>query len=117
MITHDLGVIAEIAQRVVVMYAGQVAEEAPTRELFTNPSHPYTRGLLKSIPLLGKRLEVGRYRLQEIPGMVPSLYDLPAGCSFAPRCPERMEMCEKQPPGLTGLSPGHQVRCWLHGGG
>jgi len=117
MITHDLGVIAEIAQRVVVMYAGQVVEEATTRELFQDPSHPYTRGLLKSIPLLGKRLQVGRYRLQEIPGMVPSLYGLPAGCSFAPRCPERMEVCGRRPPGLADLSPGHQVRCWLHGGG
>ena len=114
MITHDLGVIAEIARRVVVMYAGRVVEEASTLAIFESPKHPYTRGLLRSIPKLGDRSRVGRQRLAEIEGLVPSLYDLPAGCPFAPRCPEVMAVCKENMPELIEVEPEHRVRCWLY---
>jgi len=114
MITHDLGVIAELVERVIVMYAGKIVEEAPTQELFDEPKHPYTQGLLSSIPQLGNRSKHGRQRLQEIDGIVPSLYDLPAGCSFCPRCPKAMENCSEQAPDLKALNPLHNVRCWLY---
>ena len=114
MITHDLGVIAEMAQRVVVMYAGKVVETAPTAAIFKNPKHPYTRGLLQSIPKLGERARRGRRRLREIAGIVPSLYDLPEGCRFYPRCPERMEKCREHLPEILDTGGGHEVRCWLH---
>jgi peptide/nickel transport system ATP-binding protein/oligopeptide transport system ATP-binding protein len=114
MITHDLGVIAEMAQRVVVMYAGKVVETASTAALFDDPKHPYTRGLLQSVPRLGERARRGRRRLREIEGMVPSLYDLPRGCRFYPRCPERMEKCLAHLPELVDTGEGHGVRCWLH---
>ena len=97
-ITHDLGVISEIASRVVVMYAGRVVEAARTVDIFKNPKHPYTRGLLQSIPKLGERARNGRRRLREIAGMVPSLYSLPEGCHFYPRCPDRMEKCGEHLP-------------------
>ncbi len=114
MITHDLGVIAEMAQRVVVMYAGKVIETAATAAIFNNPKHPYTRGLLQSIPRLGERARRGRRRLREIAGMVPSLYDLPQGCRFYPRCPDRLEKCRTRLPELLDTGEGHAVRCWLH---
>ncbi len=113
LITHDLGVVAEIAQRIEVMYAGKVVEEARTVGIFEEPKHPYTKGLLKSIPMLGQRAQQGRQRLQEISGIVPSLYELPAGCSFYPRCPDAMAVCQEQAPELTDLGDGHRVRCWL----
>jgi peptide/nickel transport system ATP-binding protein/oligopeptide transport system ATP-binding protein len=115
MITHDLGVIAELAQRVVVMYAGKVVEEASTLAIFENPQHPYTKGLLRSIPKLGERARHGRQRLKEIAGIVPSLYDLPDGCRFSPRCPHVMETCRQQVPELIDLGDGHRVRCYLYG--
>lgn len=108
LITHDLGVIAEMAQRVVVMYAGQIVEEASVGALFEAPGHPYTRGLLSSIP----RLRGGRERLHVIDGIVPSLTDLPAGCRFSPRCPEATERCRREAPGLVGLTSGRKVRCF-----
>jgi peptide/nickel transport system ATP-binding protein/oligopeptide transport system ATP-binding protein len=114
LITHDLGVIAEIAQRIVVMYAGKVVEEGQILAIFEDPRHPYTRGLLKSIPKLGERSRHGRQRLKEIPGIVPSLYELPPGCSFYPRCPEAMAMCQEKMPELTELGGGHRARCWLY---
>ena len=114
MITHDLGVIAEMAKRVVVMYAGQVVESADVLPLFEGPKHPYTRGLLRSIPRLGRRAENGRRRLREITGTVPNLYDLPPGCAFYPRCPDRMERCLNTPVPLTGLGERRSVRCLLH---
>ena len=114
MITHDLGVIAEIAQRIVVMYAGKVVEEGKTLAIFEDPKHPYTRGLLKSIPKLGERALHGRQRLQEISGIVPSLYDLPPGCSFYPRCLEAKSVCKEKAPELIDLGGGHCVRCWLY---
>jgi oligopeptide/dipeptide ABC transporter ATP-binding protein len=113
MITHDLGVIAETAQRVVVLYAGQVMESADVRTIFKKPFHPYTVGLLDSVPRLGRRTRQGKIRLREIPGSVPSMFDLPVGCLFAPRCRWSMEVCIKQRPELRILEPGHQVRCWL----
>jgi oligopeptide/dipeptide ABC transporter ATP-binding protein len=116
LITHDLGVIAEIAQRVVVMYAGKVVEEGQTEAIFEDPKHPYTKGLLKSIPKLGERSRYGRQRLQEISGIVPSLYELPPGCSFYPRCPESMAMCQGSLPELADIGKAHHVRCWLHSG-
>jgi len=115
MITHDLGVIAEIAQRVVVMYAGKVVEEADTKTIFSAPSHPYTQGLLSSIPKLGQRARAGRERLMEIEGIVPSLYELPVGCRFAPRCLKVMPVCSQGQPGLFDLGEGHKARCFLHG--
>ncbi|MHB0885706.1 MAG: ABC transporter ATP-binding protein [Bacillota bacterium] len=111
LITHDLGVIAEMAERVVVMYAGQIVEEAPVDDLFESPLHPYTLGLLKSIP----RLDSGRERLHVIEGMVPSLVDLPAGCRFRPRCPEAIDRCAHETPVLLPDGPGRYVRCWKHG--
>ena len=116
LITHDLGVVAEIAQRIEVMYAGKVVEEAQALSLFEDPKHPYTRGLLKSIPKLGQRAKHGRRRLQEIPGVVPSLYELPAGCSFYPRCSQAKAICQENVPELIDLEDSHRVRCWLYQG-
>jgi len=114
LITHDLGVIAETAERVVVMYAGKKVEEAPVGELFANPRHPYTHGLLASVPRLDEAAEAtpGRARLQEIKGMVPSLHNLPKGCSFAPRCPYADDQCNQQVPALEEHKSGHLAACW-----
>ncbi len=114
MITHDLGVIAELAGRVVVMYAGRVVEEADTRAIFQQTKHPYTEGLLKSIPQPGDRSEKGRERLDEIKGTVPNLYNLPDGCSFAPRCAYVMDICRQHMPQLQALTERHTVRCWKY---
>jgi len=116
LITHDLGVVAEIAQRIEVMYAGKVVEEAESLAIFEDPKHPYTRGLLKSIPKLGQRARHGRHRLEEISGIVPSLYELPPGCSFYPRCPDAMAICQERGPELIDLGGSHRVRCWLYQG-
>jgi peptide/nickel transport system ATP-binding protein/oligopeptide transport system ATP-binding protein len=113
MITHDLGVIAETAQRVVVFYAGKVMESADVRTIFKSPFHPYTIGLLDSVPKLGRRSRQGKSRLREIPGIVPSMYELPDGCLFAPRCKWSMDICNRERPKLRTLDPGHQIRCWL----
>lgn len=114
MITHDLGVIAETTQRIVVMYAGKVMEEGKTRAILDDPKHPYTRGLMKSIPQIGERSQKGRTRLFEIEGIVPSLYDLPIGCKFSPRCPVVMDICRKAEPEHLKTDGAHQVRCWLY---
>ncbi len=111
LITHDLGVVAETADRVVVMYAGRVVEEAPAKELFENPLHPYTQGLLESLPRL--ETQKGRQRLQAIPGLVPNLLDLPGGCKFAPRCPRVVENCWPAEPDLREIRPKRRVRCIL----
>jgi peptide/nickel transport system ATP-binding protein/oligopeptide transport system ATP-binding protein len=113
-ITHNLGVVAEVAQRAVVMYAGKVMEEANVRDLFHHPLHPYTRGLLNSVPAWRRsgRQEEKRARLQEIPGMVPNLLNLPEGCSFFPRCPEAKKFCQEKVPTLALKGEGHSVRCW-----
>jgi peptide/nickel transport system ATP-binding protein/oligopeptide transport system ATP-binding protein len=112
MITHDLGVIAETAQRVVVMYAGRVVEEASTSALFEEPLHPYTQGLLRSVPRMGQRARHGRERLAEISGVVPSLYELPEGCTFHPRCREADKICRRQVPEIKELGGGRRIRCW-----
>jgi len=117
LITHDLGVVAEIAQRTVIMYAGQVMEEGSTRTIFKEAAHPYTRGLLRSLPRLGERSTRGRQRLKEIKGTVPSLYDLPPGCSFQERCPQAFADCREELPELIHLRSDHQVRCFLYGRG
>jgi len=113
MITHDLGIIAEMANRVIVMYAGRIVESASTHTLFYETGHPYTKGLMNSVPVIGSKDAEGNSRLTEITGMVPSLYDLPKGCSFAPRCAYRNERCRTELPPLFQVSPGHEVRCWL----
>ena len=110
-ITHDLGVIAEICEDVVVMYAGKVAETASAIDLFNKPKHPYTQGLLLSIP----RLETPRKtKLNIIKGMVPSLYELPSGCRFRNRCPYAMEICATEPPPLIKVGEDHFAACYLY---
>ncbi len=112
LITHDLGVVAEMAQRVVVMYAGRKVEEAPVDALFAHPRHPYTRGLLHSIPRLGASATGERKRLEEIRGMVPSMREAIPGCVFAPRCAYATEQCRTQYPPLEVKADGHSVACW-----
>ena len=112
LITHDLGVVAEFCERVVVMYTGRVVEEAPVRELFGNPSHPYTRGLLKSLPSVAGE---GTHRLPTIKGMVPPISRLPQGCKFNPRCPDVMDICLGHEPALMRVGARQSARCYLHG--
>jgi oligopeptide/dipeptide ABC transporter ATP-binding protein len=112
LITHDLGVIAEMASRVIVMYAGKVVEEAPVKALYKDPRHPYTQGLLGSIPVIGRKEETGR-RLQEITGMVPSPAQMPQGCRFHPRCSKAMDRCRRQEPPMIRLAQHRRVNCWL----
>jgi peptide/nickel transport system ATP-binding protein len=107
-ITHDLGVIAEVADEVLVMYAGRIVESAGVNDLFADPQHPYTIGLLGSIP----RIDVDRARLATIEGTVPSPNNQPAGCRFAPRCPFATQRCTLEPPPLREIAPGHRVACW-----
>ncbi|MBU3146238.1 ABC transporter ATP-binding protein [Clostridium sp. CF012] len=110
LITHDLGVIAEMAEYVVVMYAGKVVEEASVIELFKNPMHPYTDGLMKSKPSLDKEVD----RLYSIPGQVPNPIDMPEECHFCPRCPKALDICRKQQPPIKEIRPGHKVACFLY---
>ncbi len=114
LITHDMGIIAEMADRVAVMYAGRIVEQTDVKSLFTNPLHPYTKALLASIPILG----VVQRRLAVIPGVVPNLIGLPDCCTFAPRCEARvangLDRCTQEEPSLAAAEPGHQVRCWLY---
>jgi peptide/nickel transport system ATP-binding protein/oligopeptide transport system ATP-binding protein len=110
LITHDLGVVAETADRVAVMYAGQIVEEAPVRELFNRPRHPYTEGLLHAVPKLGDK-SAGRKRLQTIEGVVPNLLNLPPGCRFAPRCVHRQPKCEAGKIELLEVGAEHSSRC------
>ena len=114
LITHDLGVVAEMASRVAVMYAGQIVEETDIRTLYNDPKHPYTVGLIGSIPVLGEIKD----ELDTIPGNVPNLINLPPGCRFAPRCRARvennLEICLQEIPELKPIAPGHAVRCWLY---
>jgi peptide/nickel transport system ATP-binding protein/oligopeptide transport system ATP-binding protein len=111
-ITHDLGVIAEMAQKVAVMYAGKVMEFADIDTLFSMPRHPYTIGLMNSIPVVGE--DKSKKRLSTIPGVVPSLFNLPEGCLFSDRCPRRMAECSHRAPAMTDLGNGHTVRCLLY---
>jgi oligopeptide/dipeptide ABC transporter ATP-binding protein len=113
LITHDLGVIAEMVDRMYVMYAGRIVEEADVLTIYDQPQHPYTKGLIASIPVLGRVKE----KLGVIPGTVPNLIDLPPGCRFAPRCKSRVDyslhICAEEEPDLIELAPNHTVRCWL----
>jgi len=114
LITHDLGVVAEMCDRVAVMYAGEIIEETDSHRLFRQPLHPYTQGLIGSVPILGQPVD----ELSVIPGMVPNLIDLPDGCRFAPRCSARatydVQPATEVHPDLRDVSPGHTVRCWLY---
>jgi oligopeptide/dipeptide ABC transporter ATP-binding protein len=114
LITHDLGVIAEMADRVAVMYAGEIVEQSSVRTLFKEPLHPYTQGLIGSTPVLGRV----RDKLDVIPGSVPNLVNLPVGCRFAPRCRARvnhnLSICTEVEPNLIQISEGHKIRCWLY---
>ena len=114
LITHDLGVVAETAQRVIVMYGGKKVEEAPVEEIFENPLHPYTQGLLAAVPHLAAMSgqTPTRQRLKEIPGIVPALVNLPKGCTFAPRCPFASDECRNEFPPYELKRPGHSVACW-----
>jgi oligopeptide/dipeptide ABC transporter ATP-binding protein len=114
LITHDLGVVAEMAERVAVMYAGEIVEQTDINTLFDQPLHPYTQGLIGSIPVLGEI----KQRLDVIPGSVPNLVNLPVGCRFAPRCQARfkygLSICTEVKPELEEIKPDHLVRCWLY---
>jgi oligopeptide/dipeptide ABC transporter ATP-binding protein len=115
LITHDLGVVAQTAQRVVVMYAGRKVEEADVEALFAQPLHPYTRGLMASMPKLPQPGSEAQARLAEISGTVPSLVRLPPGCAFAPRCPLAIDRCRSEMPALRSFAPDHQAACWRAG--
>jgi oligopeptide/dipeptide ABC transporter ATP-binding protein len=112
LITHDLGVVAEMCDRVAVMYAGSMVEQATAEEIFEDPKHPYTQGLWGAIPLIDREKET----LAVIPGIVPDLSQPPEGCKFHPRCPSRFETCDRMIPPLLETSPGHFVSCYLYGG-
>jgi len=112
-ITHNLGLVAESADRVAVMYAGKVVEEGGVADIFERARHPYTQGLLRSVPLPGRRTGQGRGQLYEMSGLVPSLFDLPPGCAFHPRCPRRGEACLREEPPWREIGPGHRTACWL----
>ena len=113
LITHDLGVVAEIAKRVMVMYAGEIVESGPVLDLFRSPLHPYTIGLMKSIPTL-KPTQGKLSKLNEIPGVVPSLSQIPSGCPFHPRCPSAETRCKTEKPKLKKIANEYSVSCWLH---
>jgi peptide/nickel transport system ATP-binding protein len=111
LITHNMGVVAEVADRVVVMYAGAMMESSDVRTLFKHPAHPYTRALLKSIPCVDRKR--GKSRLKEIPGTIPSLLNLPTGCRFHPRCDRAEPKCAQAEPPLKSIENGHWARCWF----
>ncbi len=108
-VTHDFGIVAKVCDRVVVMYAGKVVENAPIRDLFNNPKHPYTIALINSLPKMEKKLE----KLYTIEGQPPDLREPPPGCLFAPRCPQAMEICRQELPKETVIGDGHTINCWL----
>ena len=109
MITHDLGVVASMCDKIAVMYAGRIVEEAPVHDLFADPRHPYTQGLIGSVPKLGSGVE----SLPSIPGSVPDLSVMPKGCKFAPRCKYATDKCREQEPELIDLGNDQKCRCWL----
>ena len=113
LITHDLGVVAQMASRIVVMYAGEIVEEAGVTDLFDHPFHPYTQGLLQSMPRLGTRVHGKTRRLNEIEGTVPPLTEAIRGCKFADRCPHVFKLCSTEHPRLFAISEDHLARCWL----
>ncbi|MBL8698044.1 MAG: ABC transporter ATP-binding protein [Alphaproteobacteria bacterium] len=115
MISHDLGLVARMCRRVAVMYAGRIVEERSARDVFVDPRHPYTRGLVASLPRLGSRGADGRRRLREIPGVVPSIAAFPPGCRFNPRCADAEERCRSAVPAASSMPGGGLVRCHVHG--
>ncbi|MBV8343188.1 MAG: ABC transporter ATP-binding protein [Gammaproteobacteria bacterium] len=115
MISHDLGLVANMCQRVAVMYAGRIVEAQPAEAIFATPQHPYTQGLVDSLPRLGERSKRGQQRLREIAGVVPSIQSYPAGCRFNPRCPRATDICLSSAPAVTALPPNSLVRCHHHG--
>ena len=112
LITHDMGVVAEMADRVVILYAGRKVEEGPVEDIFEHPQHPYTIGLLGALPVLGQAGPVGSRTLNEIPGIVPALGDLPKGCHFAARCPHATNRCRAEFPPFEEKHAGHRAACW-----
>jgi peptide/nickel transport system ATP-binding protein/oligopeptide transport system ATP-binding protein len=112
-ITHDLGVVAEMAHQVAVMYAGKVVERGSTRDVFKDPLHPYTQGLFRSLPVLGKKVA----RLDVIQGTVPNPLEFPSGCKFHTRCPAAGDRCTREEPALAPVKPGHDAACWIHDAG
>jgi oligopeptide/dipeptide ABC transporter ATP-binding protein len=112
LITHNLGVVSQMAAQVAVMYLGKIVERAETNELFHHALHPYTIGLLNSVPVLGRK---GKNILVPIKGMVPPATEKIIGCAFEPRCPRAMKICREQQPVLQSVQSGHEVACWLHG--
>jgi peptide/nickel transport system ATP-binding protein len=112
LVTHDMGVQANVADRIGIMYAGKIVEEAATEEIFRNPLHPYTKYLINSLPRFGDRTT-----RQSAPGSPPSLSNVPSGCPFHPRCPYAMDRCAEQMPTFTNAAPNHLVACWLVGDG
>ncbi|NNG00804.1 MAG: ABC transporter ATP-binding protein [Desulfobacteraceae bacterium] len=114
LVTHNLGIVAESAQRVAVMYTGRVIEEAPVKDLFESPRHPYTNGLLRSVPVPDQNRPAGREPLYEIEGIVPNLFDLPSGCSFHPRCSRIKDICRHEQPPEVEVGTNHMARCWLY---
>jgi len=109
LITHNLGIVAEVADRVYVMYAGKIVEEGETEQIFYNPQHPYTKLLLRAVPDPTKKIE----KLESIPGVIPSLINPPPGCRFTDRCPYAMDKCRREEPPLIEVEPGHKATCWL----
>ena len=114
MITHDMGSIAEMADRVMVMYAGRAVEEGTTEDILNDPKHPYTQGLISCVPHMEEKPPLVRPPLMEIPGVVPALTDLGSGCSFAPRCPQANDLCHEQQPAPRDFGGGHRVSCLLY---
>ncbi|MCA9474059.1 MAG: ABC transporter ATP-binding protein, partial [Nitrospira sp.] len=112
LITHNLGVVAQFSRQVIVMYASKIAERASVEQLFRNPSHPYTKALLNSLPRPNERAK----RLESIQGTVPSPLDYPRGCHFSTRCSEILDVCAEQPPPLVHVESGHETSCWLYAG-
>jgi len=108
-VTHDFGIVAKVCDRVAVMYAGKIVENAPIRDLFNNPKHPYTIALIESLPKMEKKMD----RLYSIEGQPPDLREPPPGCLFAPRCPQAREICRKELPTETVIGDGHTMSCWL----
>ncbi len=113
LITHDMGAIAELADRVAVMYAGRMIESGSVEQILDSPQHPYTSRLIACVPHLEENPAPERAILTEIPGVVPALTDLGTGCAFAPRCSERLPRCGDDKPNATAVAPGHQASCWL----
>jgi oligopeptide/dipeptide ABC transporter ATP-binding protein len=114
LITHNLGIVAESAKRIVVMYAGKIVEEGPVEAIFQAARHPYTQGLLRCVPVPRKHRDGDYEPLYEIEGIVPSLSELPKGCAFHPRCSFAKDICNQQEPDWVEVDPGHYVACWLY---